>query len=122
MREFHQWRAVRADHEYSVGDAIPEGTARSSTGGQTRSRSLRENRSVAYLTRLHHRRSAQPTGGSEHAEVHSVAAPSVAAVRSILRRDRSIRDTMVCPDTHGPTQWSFDGIVFHLLRDFSHRS
>ena len=32
MRELHKWRAVRADRECSLGDAIPEGTARSSSG------------------------------------------------------------------------------------------
>ena len=32
MRELHQWRALRADRQCSVGDAIPEGTVRSSSG------------------------------------------------------------------------------------------
>src|SRR5439155_1112403 len=46
-----------------VGDAIPEGTARSSSGSRTRSLSFRANRSVVDHARSDHRCGAQPTGG-----------------------------------------------------------
>ena len=71
LRELHQWRALRADHECSVGDAIPEGTVRSSPGSRARSGGMRANRSVADHAGCDRRRGAQSARGRERVALNS---------------------------------------------------
>ena len=63
----------------------------------------------------------QSARGRERTALNSDAASSVAALRSLLRRYRSVRDSVVCADADAPAERRSDRIVFHLLRDLSDR-
>ena len=84
LRQFHQRRTVRTHDESSLGDAIPKGTIRSSSGSRARGGGMRANRSIAHDARRDRRCGAQPTASSDRVALNPFAAPSLPALRGFF--------------------------------------
>jgi hypothetical protein len=82
---------------------------------------VRANRSSADYAGCDRWRGAPPTTSGSRIALDFDAAPSVAVVRSVLRRDRFIRDFVDCAHPHAPAERNLDRAIFHLLRAFSYR-
>ena len=87
----------------------------------SRHRRLFPNRSVPDHARRDRCGRASTTAGERDSADDFDAAASVAALRSVFRRNRFVRDLVVRPHAHAAAERRFDRTLLYLLRDLPNR-